>query len=81
MLEKIKELQDTLQNKGIYADVYQYMDLPVIRVEIQWGDWKHEHLRADWIAGELGLTKIGQEITEEDGSDCYSAIHNYIYHA
>lgn len=51
----------------------------VIEAEIEWGDWKHDHLRADWIAAETGFTKLGDRVTDEDGSDCYSAIHYYIY--
>lgn len=51
-----------------------------IEVEINWGDWKHEHLRCKWLTDEflekLGMTAhIATEVTEEDGSDCYSAIH------
>lgn len=51
-----------------------------LSVEINWGDWKHEHLRCKWLTTEffekLGLAaSFETEITEEDGSDCYSAIH------
>lgn len=48
---------------------------------IEWGDWKHDHRRADDIRdelfNELGLTVGAQmeRIDEENGSDCYSATH------
>lgn len=47
---------------------------------ITWGDWKHDHLRFKWIVDELCMElKIPHVITsretEENGSDCYSAIH------
>lgn len=51
-----------------------------ISVEINWGDWKHDHLRCKYLT-ERFFDEIGKdvvietEITEEDGSDCYSAIH------
>ncbi len=49
-------------------------------VEIEQGDWKHEHWRADWlIEEELNGNKIKVEITEDDGSDTFSAIHYYMF--
>lgn len=53
-------------------------DIDRIVVSIRWGDWKHEHLRCDWLMSELGYIKDGVVETEEDGSDCYSADHYYI---
>lgn len=73
-----KLARKTLEAANVWAEVWSHECLPVIRVEISWGDWKHDHLRADWAMEEAGFTPIGQEITEEDGSDTYSAIHNYI---
>ena len=78
--KKAEEVQKVLNENGVYADVYPHGELPVVQVEIRWGDWKHDHLRADWLIGEnvQGLSKLGEQITEEDGSDTYSAIHNFI---
>ena len=77
-------LAETIDNKfrenHIYAEVFVDWDNN-IRYQIDWGDWKHEHLRADWIAREflegLGITafRITEYTTEEDGSDTYSAEH------
>lgn len=51
-----------------------------IIVSIEWGDWKHDHLHAKNIVE----TAYGDElkfdydyITQDDGSDCYSA--DYVY--
>ena len=80
MDEKIKAVDELLKANNIYASVYQYGQLPVVCVEIEWGDWKHEHWRADWlIEEELKGNKIKVEITEDDGSDTYSAIHYYMF--
>lgn len=47
-------------------------------VEIR-GDWKHEHLHTDCILQEtFGATLYSEEITEDDGSDFYTAIHTYL---
>lgn len=54
----------------------------VIEIERNWGDWKHDHLRIKYLVSEYlmshGYTfSYFEEVTEEDGSDCYSAIHVY----
>ena len=54
-------------------------------VKIEWGDWKHDHLRCNYLVEEFAKAN-GREIvlkrevvTEDDGSDCYSAKHYYIF--
>jgi len=60
------------------CDVYPYDgDLPVVEVEISWGDWKHDHLRVKWLMEEIGAVRLGSVVTEENGSDCYSAVHRF----
>ena len=54
-----------------------------IEFDINWGDWKHEHLRAKWLINDFfedkkSWVKINSWTTEEDGSDAYSA-HYEIY--
>lgn len=80
MNEIIATVQKTLFDAHIFAEVYQHYDLPVVCVNISWGDWKHSHLRADYLVEQLGGNLFTTQVTEEDGSDCYSAIHNYIFH-
>ena len=68
-----------LADNGFPCGVYPYgLDMPVVECEISWGDWKHEHLRLKWLMEEIGCVRIGSEVTEEDGSDTYSAIHRFI---
>lgn len=74
----VEKINKILDENNIWADVWQYMDLPVVQVEISWGDWKHDHARTDYLLKNLGCTLMKEEITENDGSDCYSAIH-YFY--
>ena len=73
---KVKIASNVLKNSNLYADVYDYND--IVYVEISWGDWKHEHLRCDYLMNLHGFTLIDTIETETDGSDCYSAIHMYI---
>jgi hypothetical protein len=50
----------------------------VVYIEINWGDWKHDHLRLRLIMEKYSFLCAGEVVTEEDGSDCYSAVHTYI---
>lgn len=69
-----------LSDNRCYADeVYNNYDgLPVIHVAISWGDWKHDHLWCVDLMKYLGYYEIGNEVTEDDGSDCFSGIHHFI---
>ncbi len=61
----------------ISAEPYGY-DGKTVSVEIMWGDWKHDHLCADDLMSVVfGATKVSEDVTEEDGSDAYSAVHTY----
>ena len=74
----IEEIEKKLNEYNVWADVYD--DYCGICIDINWGDWKHDHLCTKWAVSEL-LDKLGYEytmteqVTEEDGSDCYSATH------
>ena len=77
--EVCKKVTKYLAENKLWCDVYPYgSDLPVVEVAINWGDWKHEHLRCKWLMEQIGAHVIKTEVTEENGSDCYSAIH-YFY--
>jgi len=66
------EINQPLYNKGSMAEwVYD--------IEIHWGDWKHEHLYLKFLLEELGYIQTQERVTEEDGSDCYSAIHRFVW--
>lgn len=76
--EFAEELYAHLSANKLFADVYAGHDY--IAVEISWGDWKHEHLCCKWLTEEFFQSKgkdinIQTEVTEEDWSDCYSAVH------
>lgn len=50
----------------------------VISVFIEWGDWKHEHVCLRCLMKQNGFEEILENVTEEDGGDCYSAIHSFV---
>ena len=49
-----------------------------IEILIEWGDWKHEHGYLKYLMKKNGFLLIDEQVTEEDGSDCYSAVHTYM---
>ena len=67
----------------VFVQLYNYDPnlIGVVRFKITWGDWKHSHLAFKCLFQkyfkERGYNPlyISQDVTEEDGSDTYSAIH------
>lgn len=81
MKELIGKLWEFLKENKLWVEgIEQFQDLPVIDIEISWGDWKHDHLRLDYLIqnGGFGLKKMTSWTTEEDGSDCYSGVHRFM---
>lgn len=76
--KKLEAANKTFEENGngLIADVIDEKTLTVA-IEIVWGDWKHDHAYADYVMKQNGFTKIYEEVTEEDGSDCASSIHYY----
>ena len=70
-------IQHYLSENGVCADVY-VRQAGGVNVHIDWGDWKHEHAYTEFLMKLIGFKKIDDIITEEDGSDCYSATHLFV---
>ena len=75
--EKMEAIDKILREYDIWADTYPHAELPVVCVEINKGDWKHEHGRCDWVLRDAGYTLMKEEVTWEDGGDVYSSIHYF----
>lgn len=77
-----KKIHKLMKENHIMGEIVHVApERKMIGVEVIWGDWKHEHGRLDWLIGEnfSNLRSIHTTTTEEDGSDCYSAIHYYYF--
>lgn len=84
-----QELTNALEKAGVYGELCatqnRRIGVPCFKVElsIEWGDWKHSHIAANCVvegyakANGYIFTNNGEEIFEEDGTDCYSALHTY----
>lgn len=77
MTEKFYKL---MRDNNLYYEIVDYTE-NMIAVEITWGDWKHDHLRLEWLVRENmpEVKHIDSYTTEDDGSDCYSAIHRFYF--
>jgi hypothetical protein len=73
-----QQISRYLSDNECYVDGVYTNRLKVIEVEITWGDLKHEHLWCRDLMGYLGYIEIGNRVTEENGSDCYYALHYFM---
>lgn len=79
----VNDIQKEFDKEHLFASVYYNPYVDAIKWEIEWGDWKHDHLRSEYVfedyCAEHGYeaTKLYSCTTEENGSDCYSALHAY----
>ena len=87
--EGLAELEKALY-ESLKDISFEYVDSEIkaeglyeITIAIEWGDWKHDHLAADHLLEEwcdangYKVINASTTTTEENGSDCYSALHTY----
>jgi hypothetical protein len=77
--EMIEKAEKILRDNHLFAEVWEHLGM--LCVSIEWGDWKHSHLRAKYLLEQNGFKKVLEKVTDEDGSDCFSAEHYFIYEA
>lgn len=65
-----------LADNECYGEVTENKDSSV-EVYIDWGDWKHDHGWCKDLMGYIDYEEIDEQVTEEDGSDCYSSVHKF----
>ena len=72
--------EDMYYNIDSWEDDGEY----TIMVDVSWGDWKHDHLALNDVFNQafkkanIKYTE-DEQVTEEDGSDTYSATHIYTF--
>lgn len=62
---------------SFYAELNDF-NYYFVRVEIDGGDWKHDHICCDNIMCKNGFKKIGEKITEDTECDWYGSIHYFM---
>ena len=75
--DKAEQINKFLNDNRAYP-TETYNEGEYIVVDIEWGDWKHEHIWCDNLMGYIGYSVADEVVTEENGSDCYSAKHYYL---
>lgn len=73
--EEEKKIYETLERETWLNAVYEKLGMVAVEIE---GDWKHDHLRTKWLMAEIGYKQVFETVTEEDGSDYYTAIHYFV---
>jgi len=73
-----KLIQKIFKENDVWYE-YDILGNRGVEINVELGDWKHDHLFIDHLMKENGFVKTDEVLTWEDGSDCYSSIHTYIY--
>ena len=77
MKQRCESVREKLEAGGVHPSDIWWTESGRVVVEIVWGDWKHDHARADYLVSQLGGKVDDVFVTESDGSDTYSATHFY----
>ena len=75
----ISKIRQYLKEHNLYHEVHRKgCSGLVFEINIEDGDWKHDHGYCDYLMGELGYKCIKEEVTDEHGDDWYSSVHTYV---
>ena len=72
-----KDIQRIFEENEMWYDCDVNLDGSV-EINVEWGDWKHDHMYLNHVMKENGYCLTDEEVTEEDGSDAYSAVHTFL---
>ena len=75
-LSEVDMLNRYAGDNGLYIDDISSFG-GIIRISISWGDWKHQHRFCNKLFSYIGYSCVKEMLTEENGSDCYSADHYF----
>ena len=77
-MDKVKDINKIFKENERWYEWWPNND-GTIDVCVEWGDWKHDHLFLTYIMRKNNYVEVGEEVTEDDGSDTYSSIHTFKY--
>ena len=66
--------------ESVYSDYDKDTNTVGISVEVD-GDWKHDHLRADYLMSDYfsdDLIQTGEDVLEDSDDDSYESRHIYV---
>lgn len=79
--DEIQRIQVYLRDNGFLHDEVWHehiIDTTLVRIAVNWGDWKHDHGWLNSLMGHIGYELFNEILTEEDGSDTYSSEHIFV---
>lgn len=79
--DEVLRVMNYLTSNGFYLDDIseeRIVGIPLYRISVVWGDWKHDHGWLDSLMEHIGYEAFKEILTEENGSDCYSADHFFV---
>jgi hypothetical protein len=79
MEDILKLIDKTLTEDGHYCEYWQDANLPIVFYIRINGDWKHSHLRIDYLMKQIGLNRLGEKDVVDTESDWYESTHVYVY--
>lgn len=83
-MTRVDKINEIMRLDNLSGEVWDESE-NVVAVEIKWGDHKHSHARLKYLVFNntseelLELDEVVSEVTETDGSDCFSAIHRFYF--
>jgi len=75
MQAEFKRIIDHLKKYELYFDDIYLLDGFIV-LDID-GDWKHSHLRADYLMQMIGYKCVREEEMDDTGSDWGRSLHYY----
>lgn len=73
-------IEKLLKDLPTFTTVDFNEDEKEVYVYVDHGDWKHDHLRiVNLIKNTMNPKHSYEEVTNEDGSDCYSSKHIFCF--
>lgn len=77
--DAVSRISRYLSDNHNYGEIINCIgDGRAVQIDVNWGDWKHDHGYLDNLMRYIGYRKVGETVTEENGSDTYSSIHSFV---
>lgn len=76
--ECVQVAYKVLNDNKIYPEIWCDSELPFVYVQIDNGDWKHDHLLARNLLEEARFQYVNSCEVGDSEDDCYSAVHKFM---
>jgi hypothetical protein len=77
--QDVERVDSLLNEYSISAYVNADYSLNTIYIDIDWGDWKHDHLYIRHLLSTIGFNEIREDVIGSTDSDYYKSEHTFMY--